>query len=55
MDKLSSWMERTLKQFNLVSNMNQKKGFSRLGYTKEEKLSQHQFRKLAQKLGLETH
>jgi len=55
MDKLLSWMEHTLHQLNLVSDMNQIDGFSRLGYTKEEQKSQHQFRVIAQELGLETN
>ncbi|MDS9471474.1 Zn-dependent hydrolase [Sporosarcina pasteurii] len=54
-ENLLHWIQETLLQLNLTNDMNQPKGFSRLGYTKEEQDAHEQFRVIAQNLGLETH
>lgn len=54
-ENLLHWIEKTLLQLNLTVDMNQPKGFSRLGYTKEEQAAHEQFRVIAQHLGLKTH
>ncbi|MDW0113480.1 Zn-dependent hydrolase [Sporosarcina saromensis] len=54
MELLTCWIEETLCRLNLVETMDQPKGFSRLGYSKEEQASQEQFRSIAKELGLQT-
>ncbi|ARK21296.1 M20 family metallo-hydrolase [Sporosarcina ureae] len=55
MNDYINWIEEKLLQINLVKSMDQAEGFSRLGYTKEEKASQEQFRLISQSLGLKTY
>lgn len=54
MEKLLYWIEETLLQLNVTDDMNQPKGFSRLGYTNEEQSVHQQFRLIAQDMGLKT-
>ncbi len=51
----SHWIEEKLLQVNLVDTMAQPNGFSRLGFTQEEKAAHKQFRLIAKSLGLQTH
>ena len=55
MNEQINWIDEKLLQLNLVESMDQAEGFSRLGYTKEEKESQEQFRLIAESIGLKTH
>ncbi|WP_336824613.1 Zn-dependent hydrolase [Sporosarcina sp. USHLN248] len=54
-NELLQWINKALLQLNLVESMEQTKGFTRLGYTKEEQAAQRQFRLIAQSLGLHTY
>src|SRR5690606_21955609 len=54
-NELLQWIKKALLQLNLVERMEQTKGFTRLGYTKEEQAAQRQFRLIAQRLGLHTY
>ncbi|MDX5475714.1 MAG: M20 family metallo-hydrolase [Bacillaceae bacterium] len=49
---MEEWLEQTLIKLNLVDTMEQKEGFTRLGYTEEENESIQQFTDIANDLGL---
>lgn len=52
---LLHWIEESLLQVNLVDTMTQPNGFSRLGFTEDEKRAHQQFQIIAQNLGLQTY
>jgi hydantoinase/carbamoylase family amidase len=54
MTKLHEWIENTLLALNLTDSMEQKTGFTRLGFSREEKLAHEQFRNIASSLALKT-
>lgn len=54
MDLLSSWLEEKLLALNLTTTMNRPEGFTRLGFSLEEKKAHSQFTEIAQELGLIT-
>ncbi|UCZ52738.1 M20 family metallo-hydrolase [Bacillus shivajii] len=49
---MQQWLDQQLKALNLVDSMNQKDGFTRLGYSDEELKSMAVFREIAESLGL---
>jgi len=49
------WVEETLKKLNLVKDMNQSNGFTRLGFSKEENEAKKEFQSIAKDLNLMTH
>ncbi|WP_404996562.1 M20 family metallo-hydrolase [Caldifermentibacillus hisashii] len=49
---LKEWLLQTLLKLNLTNFMELKYGFTRLGFSKQEKLAHEQFRKIASNLGL---
>ncbi|RYG72305.1 Zn-dependent hydrolase [Lentibacillus lipolyticus] len=55
MDKLKTWIERNLCKLNNVEKMDDPHGFTRLGFTKEEAKSHHQFLAIAKELELKTY
>ncbi|SFB10570.1 N-carbamoyl-L-amino-acid hydrolase [Lentibacillus halodurans] len=55
MTELREWLEDTFYALNLTDKENIHKGFSRLGYTKEEAAAHNQFLKIADGLGLNTY
>lgn len=54
MANLTKWLKQTLCLLNLTDSMNQPSGFTRLGFSKEERLSHEAFRQIASELGLKT-
>lgn len=54
MTELNEWIEKSLLTLNLTDSMETKDGFTRLGFSKEEKLAHEQFQKIASSLGLKT-
>lgn len=54
MTNLKHWLEEQLLKLNLTDSMNRKNGFTRLGFSQEEKLSHQRFRQIAESLGLKT-
>ncbi len=55
MDLLSSWLEEKLLALNVTTTMDQPDGFTRLGFSLEEKKAHSQFVEIAEELGLITH
>lgn len=49
------WLEQTLKQLNLSNDMNQPNGFTRLGYSAEERQAKEAFKSIAEELDLITY
>lgn len=49
-----NWLEEKLCALNVTSSMNQSEGFTRLGYSVEEKQAHAQFIKIANELGMQT-
>ncbi|MBM7585733.1 N-carbamoyl-L-amino-acid hydrolase [Bacillus pakistanensis] len=52
---MNEWLEKTLKELNLVDTMDQPIGFTRLGYSVEELESIKAFKKVANELDLMVH
>lgn len=50
---MKKWLDKTLKDLNLVNDMEQEEGFTRLGYSKEEQKAMAVFVTVAKELGLE--
>lgn len=50
--QMRQWLDVHLKKLNLVDDMNQKDGFTRLGYSEKERESMEVFRSIAEKMGL---
>lgn len=49
---MRQWLETTLKRLNVVDNMDQPYGFTRLGYTEDEWAAMDAFQQVAEELGL---
>ncbi len=54
MGELKRWLEFTMLSLNSTDSLKQEQGFTRLGFSKEEKLAHEQFRQIASSLGLKT-
>ena len=54
MGELKRWLEFTMLSLNGTDSLKQEQGFTRLGFSKEEKLAHERFRQIASSLGLKT-
>lgn len=54
MADLKNWLETTLTALNVTDSMDRPEGFTRLGFSSEEKAAHDEFRRIAKGLGLET-
>lgn len=54
MNSLRQWLQENLLMLNLTDTMENSNGFTRLGFTKEEKAAHARFREIAESLGLKT-
>lgn len=52
---LEDWLDKKLCELNVTDSMNKPEGFSRLGYTDEEKVAHQRFITIAKELGLSTY
>ena len=55
MELIASWLEEKLRILNLTTTMDQSVGFTRLGFSEEEKKAHTKFAKIAEDLGLVTY
>lgn len=51
-EQLIEWLEENLKRVNLVDSLEQKNGFTRLGFTEEETKAHDEFVSISEELGL---
>lgn len=54
MSDLAQWISQTLLALNLTNSLKQERGFTRLGFSPEEKRAHEQFQKIATRLGMKT-
>lgn len=54
MSDLNQWLKQHLCALNLTESMDKEDGFTRLSFSKEEKLAHEQFRQISANLGLKT-